>query len=244
MKKLAGMLSTALILLISACVTRQHGYFTGINAPPMAEVQAGSFNIGEGGNWPWANGPRPIQKITIGYDYFISKEPITVTDWDECVKNKICEPLDAQNRGHDAALVSWDGTQTYISWLNNSTGKNFRLPSESEWEYAIKGPEPLPDSWFVINSGKGMQMTRKSYVNNFGLYPRLGMHGEWVEDCWNNSYSGIPLDGAPRAVGDCQKRTFRNRTGKDDFIYMVNGRYSFYKDVRGSNITFRIVHPK
>lgn len=233
-----------LLLMLSGCVGKQHQYFTHSSIPLMTEIGSGSYKIGEGGKWAWANGPRPIRKITIQYDYFISREPITNKQWAECVKANRCEPLEGQSRGHNSALVSWDDTQDYIAWLNETTGKSFRLPTESEWEYAIKGKEPLPESWFTGNSKQGMQMTETWFLNDFGLYPRLGRHGEWVQDCWNISYNDLPLDGSPRTDGDCQKRTFRNRTTKDDFIYMINGRHSFYKDIRGSNIVFRIVHQK
>ncbi len=205
----------------------------------MALVQSGEFEIGrKEGGWQWQYGP---QKVTINYDFYFSKKPVTYSHWAECVKAGNCQPIDdPANCKSCAVKVSWNDTQDYLGWLKKKTGLNMRLPSETEWAYAIRGNMPIPDEWFF--SIDLPPIAQPNYVNSWGISPCLGQHGEWVQDCFKANYYGLPLDGSPREDGNCFKRLIRNHGVIKDFNTLLIGRKPFFRDMRGSNITFRVVY--
>jgi len=150
--------------------------------------------------------------------------------------------------------VSWDDAQEYVKKLNAKTGKQYRLPSESEWEYAARGgtntkwshgdsESALGDyGWYSANSGGKTRAVGQKRANPYGL---LDMHGnvwEWVADCYHDSYSGAPSDGSAW-TSNC-KDTRRVLRGGSWFNYPVDLRSAirirFTPDIRNSVFGFRI----
>jgi formylglycine-generating enzyme required for sulfatase activity len=116
--------------------------------------------------------------------------------------------------GDDAPVVgiSWSGAQAFIDWLNKIDGGGYRLPSESEWEYACRagsqhtycGGNKLSElGWSHTNSGERPRPVAGKRANAFGLYDMSGNAGEWVQDCWNGNYNGAPIDGSAWTSGHC-----------------------------------------
>ncbi len=131
--------------------------------------------------------------------------------------------------------VSWDHAQTYLGWLSRKSGAEYRLLSEAEWEYAARagtttpfhfGPTINTDQanfdghYFIYGGGifdsgpKGVDRRKTLPVggfpsNAFGLHDMHGNIWEWIEDCWNGSYSGAPNDGSAWTKGECEKRVIR-----------------------------------
>ena len=116
--------------------------------------------------------------------------------------------------------VSWQDAKAYVAWLNEKTGHAgaYRLPSESEWEYAARAGTTSKfwwgddvngapsHAWFRPNSGvtacKGLfcaggqtHPVGAKPPNALGLYDMAGNVWQWTEDCYDNSYAGIPADG-------------------------------------------------
>lgn len=137
-----------------------------------------------------------------------------------------------------ATCVSWKDARAYVAWLSDETGEVYRLPSESEWEYAARaatttryffGDDPdrlcdhgnvadrteLPNglSWTspaACSDGEAFPATVGSYrANEFGLHDMHGNVSEWVEDCWNASYADAPGDGSAWLTGECEWRVLR-----------------------------------
>ena len=103
--------------------------------------------------------------------------------------------------------ISWNEAQTYVTKLSQLTGKDYRLPSEAEWEYACRGAQSgekycggndadLVRNWLIGLSGGSDAMRGKKQPNGFGLYDMSGNAREWVEDVWHESYIGAPSDGS------------------------------------------------
>jgi formylglycine-generating enzyme required for sulfatase activity len=148
------------------------------------------------------------------------------------------DPGYAQDDLHPVACVSWDDAGDYIRWLSQKTGRNYRLLTEAEWEYAaragtatarfwgddvscayangadlaVAAQVPGADSWGVANCNDRYAYTAPvgSYrANAFGLHDMLGNLEEWTHDCWNASYTGAPTDGSAWTAGDCYLRAVR-----------------------------------
>ena len=106
--------------------------------------------------------------------------------------------------------VSWEDAKAYAAWLSEQTGKRYRLPSESEWEYAARAGTETAYSWgneIGVNRANGCDSGSKwsgeqtapvgSFAANaFGLFDMHGNVNEWAEDCWHDSYKGAPTDGS------------------------------------------------
>jgi formylglycine-generating enzyme required for sulfatase activity len=77
--------------------------------------------------------------VQIGRAFAAGKYAVTFDDWDECVSLGGCPPVSDSGWGHGrqpVINVSWDEAQKYVAWLKLMTGKDYRLLSEAEWEYA------------------------------------------------------------------------------------------------------------
>jgi formylglycine-generating enzyme required for sulfatase activity len=128
------------------------------------------------------------------------------------------------------ACVSWNDTQAYTQWLSQKGAGRYRLPSESEWEYATRaggnGRYSFGDSeGMLCQYGNIADRTAKRQFsdwdlaascndgalytapvggyrpNRFGLHDMQGNVWEWTEDCYHDSYAGAPSDGASWTAG-------------------------------------------
>jgi formylglycine-generating enzyme required for sulfatase activity/tRNA A-37 threonylcarbamoyl transferase component Bud32 len=120
--------------------------------------------------------------------------------------------------------VSWEDAKAYAAWLSQVTGKAYRLPTETEWEYAARGGTTTARYWGdAIGAGNancdgcGSRWDNKSTSpvgsfrpNPFGLYDMLGDAWQWTADCWNKSYANAPSDSSiALASGECGRRMGR-----------------------------------
>ena len=158
--------------------------------------------------------------------------------------------------------VSWnditgkagDGKKGFLAWLNSKVeGAPYRLPSEAEWEYAARAgssarwsfgdrESALGDhAWFRGNSGRKTQPVGGKKANAFGLYDVHGNVWEWVEDCWNGSYSGAPKGGSAWNKGDCSRAVLRggSRYGVPWWLRSAF-RSNDPRGDRGSDVGFRV----
>ena len=134
------------------------------------------------------------------------------------------------NRNGDRAPVVWvsrHDVQRFIVWLNKKEGTQaYRLPSESEWEYAARAGTTTRYSWGdaigrnranCIGCGSRWDGKRPAPVgsfepNGFGLYDMHGNVWEWVEDCLHRNYKGAPTDGRAWKTG-CDRGRARAPSG-------------------------------
>ncbi len=144
----------------------------------------------------------------------------------------------AQTERDPVVCVNWEDAKAYVRWLSHETGHRYRLLTESEWEYAARAGTRTSRYWgddvsgqCQYANGSDVSMAREYGVksslscddgypftspsdhfppNTFGLHDMAGNVWEWVEDCWNDSYSGAPSDGSSWTVGsDCKRRVVR-----------------------------------
>ena len=203
--------------------------------PTMVVAPAGKFTLGSPDSEPGrkANeGPRTDVKIA--KPFAIGKFEVTFDEWDACAADGGCrrKPDDeGWGRGKRPVVdVSWiEVTNQYLPWLSKKTGHEYRLPSETEWEYAARAGSTTPfwwgskitpkdanyDSSHAYEGGdKGPYRGRTTFVDTFtpnpwGLYNVHGNVWEWTADCWNPSHVGNPADGSARTKGNCRRRVVR-----------------------------------
>ena len=188
----------------------------------LVKIPGGSFSMGsnEGGS-----NEKPVQRVSVK-SFYMQEHEVTWNQYQPCIDAGICVNTSSEGWGKGNRPVihlSWNDIQTYIKWLNRQTGQSFRLPSEAEWEYAARAGSTSKYSWGdSVGSnrancdGCGSQWDDsktapvKSFSpNRFGLYDMHGNVWEWVQDCWNNTYSGAPGNGSAWSRGDCSKRVLR-----------------------------------
>jgi formylglycine-generating enzyme required for sulfatase activity len=163
----------------------------------------------------------PQHNVTIAKPFAVAKYELTFAEWDACVAHGDCVPHVSDSgwgRGRQPAInVSWDDAQSYVAWLSRITGKEYRLLSEAEYEYAARAGTQTAYPWgnkIGKNNANcsrcGSQWDNKQTApvgsfaaNGFGLYDMVGNVYEWVEDCYHDSYNGAPADGAAWTGGDC-----------------------------------------
>jgi formylglycine-generating enzyme required for sulfatase activity len=134
-----------------------------------------------------------------------------------------------QTDRHPVVCVSWNDAKAYSAWLSSTTGKTYRLLSESEREYVARADTRTPFWWGstistgqanyngdYIYAGGSKGENRKATVpvdsfaaNPWGLYNVHGNVWEWTEDCWNGKNAGNPGNGSVRNRGDCRSRVLR-----------------------------------
>ena len=197
--------------------------------PQMAVVPSGTYRMGapesEAGS---SNQERPVHGVTIAAPFALGVYEVTFAEWDACVAAGGCgghRPDDeGWGRGSRPVIhVSWDDAKRYVQWLSGKTGKSYRLPSESEWEYAARAGADTAYSWgdgigenLANCDGCGSQWddartapAGSFAANRWGLHDMHGNVWEWAEDCWNRSYAGAPSDGSAWLSGGCLVRVLR-----------------------------------
>lgn len=135
--------------------------------------------------------------------------------------------------------VSWSDAEAYANWLSKETGKRYRLPSEAEFEYALRAGAGSRYPWgegdpprVIANltgeddrsaSGRnwvnafddyddgywGAAPVRSFEANRFGLHDLSGNVSEWVADCWHENYQRAPTDGSAWLNEGCNRRVIR-----------------------------------
>ena len=224
------------------------------DCPELVVVPSGDFVMGSN-DTPYE---KPERTISIKRPFAIGRREVTFAEWDQCADAGACKykPEDhGWGRGDRPAInVSWDDAKLYVGWLSQKTGQKYRLPSETEWEYAARAGTKTP-FWWGKDAGSGHAQCdncgspiKQQVVpvgsfrpNGFGLYDTAGNAAEWVEDCWNDNYRNAPKDAAAWTTGDCRLRVLRG----GNFNSKVNevrssARFRYDEDVRYYANGFRL----
>lgn len=207
--------------------------------PVMVTIPAGSFTQGSPLGEPQSDeAERPQRQVSIS-TFAMGRTEVTFNQWMACFADGGCTHNPDDNnfgRGdHPVIDVSWIDAQQYVNWLSDKTGRDYRLPSESEWEYATRaGTTGRFNTGDCITTdqanfdGRGPALGCEEGVfraqtlpvasfapNAFGLHDSHGNVWEWVEDCWNDNYLNAPTDGSAWRSGDCTRAVIRG--GSWDF---------------------------
>lgn len=168
----------------------------------------------------------PPHRVTVS-PFEISTHEITFNTWEVCVLAGGCLVMPDDRgwgKGNMPVInISHDEiSNQFLPWLNRITASNYRLPSESEWEYAARAGNNSEYTWGndigvgLANCSQecGDEFRYSAPVgsfepNDYGLYDMHGNVWEWVEDCASPNYTNTPIDGAAYIVERCQRHMTR-----------------------------------
>ncbi len=138
-------------------------------------------------------------------DFHLCKHPITQEQWRTIMNSSPSELINKECGLCPVDMVSWNDVQKFIKILNEKSGKNYRLPSEAEWEFAAKGgikskyytgPDDINKvGWYNGNSKNRTQPVMQLKPNKLELYDLFGNVWEWCEDTWHDNLNKAPKSG-------------------------------------------------
>ena len=233
---------------VASPVTFTDALASGGLGPVMLVIPAGSFRMGclndDGGCY---TGEFPVHTVNVPR-FALAKYELTFEQWDACVDAGGCS-YRAHDRGwgrgdRPVIRLNLAHAQSYVSWLSQQTGEDYRLPSESEWEYAARAGTETEYDWgnaIGVNrancKGCGSQWdgVQTAPVGSFAPNPwgLFDMHGnvwEWTADCDNANYVGAPSDGSAWTAGRCSVRVVRSG-GWDNHSDFIRSRYRGSADI-------------
>ncbi|MBE9216416.1 SUMF1/EgtB/PvdO family nonheme iron enzyme [Plectonema cf. radiosum LEGE 06105] len=201
----------------------------------MVSIPGGSFIMGSPRNE--GNTDEFPQHIVTLKPFFMGKYPVTQTQWKAVASlpqvNRCLNPNPSKFKGANLPVenVSWYEVQEFCARLREKTGREYRLPSEAEWEYACRAGTSTPfhfgkslnaqlvncniDNYHPIEAiGKHYKQTTPvgsfAVANDFGLYDMHGQVWEWCADSWHKNYYDAPTDGTVWEFGgDIHRRVLR-----------------------------------
>jgi formylglycine-generating enzyme required for sulfatase activity len=146
-------------------------------------------------------------------EFWMGKYVVTQQQWQAIMGN---DPSYFKGKNRPVERVSWNNATEFCQKLSKKTGRDYRLPSEAEWEYTCRAGTTTPFYFGETITGelanyrasntyadeqKGEYREQTTPVgqfppNAFGLYDMHGNVYEWCQDVWHSDYDGAPVDGS------------------------------------------------
>ena len=215
----------------------------------MIRVEGGTFTMGA---TPEQSGDadadeKPAHQVTLS-SYYIGETEVTQALWEAVMGSN---PSYFKGANRPVEQVSWDDCRTFISRLNSATGRNFRLPTEAEWEYAARGGKRSQGyrysgsntldnvAWYDDNSGNETHPVKSKSPNELGIYDMSGNVREWCQDRYGSYSSNSQMN--PKGASSGSYRVYRGGgwfSGADGTRVSYRDYYS--PDCRNSDLGFRL----
>lgn len=231
------------------------------DGPEMISIPTGSFFMGNKDD-PLT---MPVHKVTISKPFAMSKYEITFDDYDMFAQatNRALPSDNRWGRGNRPVInVNFEDARAYARWLSETTGKKYRLPTESEWEYVARADTNSLFWWGNdVKEASGRANCRRgcnskfsglfgaktapvgSYpANGFGIYDTAGNVSEWVEDCFTDNYTLHPKNGQAMLVKSCDSHVVRGGSAKDNAERLANHIRDYHRtEIFDMHLGFRVV---
>lgn len=245
----------------------------GSPGPEMIIVPAGEFVIGSAPTTTNSGaGERPPKNISIPQPFALARFPVTVRQYQRFLEasgyikqylrdGTLCDvdvhwapgpdnhPL--QSDDHPVVCITYSDALAYVDWLAAETGQRYRLPSESEWEYAARAGTTSRTWWgdgvapgnYLASTGPSSTLPVDTYLANpLGFQDMLGNVWEIVADCGDQpGHYSRPLDGSALESRSCRFRVSRGgswRTPSSDIRSSL--RTVFFADEAAFHTGFRV----
>jgi formylglycine-generating enzyme required for sulfatase activity len=205
---------------------------------------------------------KPRHSVEIRRPFAMGQYPVTFQQWDVFARDYTTVHLPGDHgwgRGRlPVCNVSWDDALAYVRWLSQVTHRPYRLPSESEWEYACRAGTNT-----VFNTGNSISISQANFLyldfgnrpgvgrpvavgfypaNGFGLFDMHGNVCELIGDGWHSNFVGAPADGSPWSGGDESPWRVVRGGGWDGMPRILRAAFRDWvrRDQRLDNMGFRV----
>ena len=163
----------------------------------MVKIEGGTFMMGAPSSDAEAYSNEMPQHCVTLSEYYIAETEVTQALWQAVMGSN---PSHFKFPDRPVEEISWNDCKTFIEKLNQLTDKQFRLPTEAEWEYAARGggnshgykfsgSDNVDDvAWYTDNCGGETHAVKTKAANELGLYDMTGNVLEWCSD-WMAAYT-------------------------------------------------------
>jgi formylglycine-generating enzyme required for sulfatase activity/TolB-like protein len=228
---------------------------SGGQAPPVKPLPTGFYMMG---GHRFSEKPKHYVKIDRSVDLMVSE--VTFADYERFCRdtgNPVPDDFSWGRADRPVINVSWHDAQAYAKWLTSQTGIGYRLPFESEWEWAARAGSDIQYPW-GNSFKKGMANCKKcgsewdghqtspvrSFPPNaFGFHDMVGNVWEWVQDCWVENYVNAPDNQTERKYsGKCGNYTIRGGAWNSPVRQTsTSSRLGVWANTKSNYIGFRLV---
>lgn len=198
---------------------------------------------------------KPVHEVCVA-DFNLGKYEVTRAQWQKVMGAN--PATDECGPNCPVTFVSWEMTQEFIRKLNEKSGKQYRLPTEAEWEYAARSGgknEKWPGvsdntklvdfAWFDQNSPESMiRPVGKKKPNGLALYDMGGSAHEWCQDWYDEGYYAVSPKDSPAGPATGKKRVVRGGSfGDSAGNVTTTARGKDSPDVLDASNGFRLLLP-
>lgn len=220
----------------------------------MIFVEGGDFDMG-GSHVQALDREKPVHRVRVS-SFYMAKFPITQLLWKAVMKGK--NPSRFKGDSRPVEQVSWKDAKAFLGELNRLLPQDYRLPTEAEWEFAVRGGKYSEDflyagsdklkevGWYNENSYGETQVVGQKLPNELGIYDMSGNVFEWCKDRYSSKYykacGNIGIVEDPQGPKSGADRLIRGgHWGDPAWLCRVSYRRNASPEYRYGLIGFRLV---